>query len=153
MTLARAMFSDGSPVDLPGAAPYRAEDLEPLFQRRFVLPAGDGFVHGRGDAAHAYLDAAREAWRSEAEWMDFLDLDSPAYDLKMAERDLYLSHWNPFLGGAERILDVGCGIGRFTTEFLDRGATVWGVDADLESLVRCAWHAAYRTTVSSSAAT
>ena len=39
---------------------------------------------------------------------------------------------------------MGCGIGRFTTEFLDRGATVWGVDADLESLVRCAWHAARR---------
>lgn len=144
MTLARATFLDGTPVDLPGTAPFAAEDLEPLFRRRFLLPAQDRFVLGDGDDAHAYLDAAKGAWASEADWMDFLDLDSPAYDLKLAERDLYLSHWDAFTGEAERVLDVGCGIGRFTAEFLDRGATVYGVDADLESLVRCAWHSARR---------
>lgn len=144
MSLARAIFLDGQPVDLPGTSPFAAADLEPLFQRRFRLPASDRFVLQRGDDAHAYLDAARNAWEGESEWMDFLDLDSPAYDLKLAERDLYLSHWDAFTGEAERVLDVGCGIGRFTTAFLDRGATVYGVDADLESLVRCAWHAARR---------
>ncbi|MCO4745711.1 MAG: class I SAM-dependent methyltransferase [Proteobacteria bacterium] len=144
MTLARATFLDGTPVDLPGSGPYSSEALEVLFKRRFLLPAQDRFVLGEGDDAHAYLDAAKSAWASEAEWMDFLDLDSPAYDLKTAERDLYMWHWTPFLEGVETVLDVGCGIGRFTAEFLDRGATVWGVDADLESLIRCAWHSARR---------
>lgn len=144
MTLARATFLDGTPVDLPGEAPFAAEDLEELFQRRFLMPAADRFVMGEGDDAHAYLDAAKGAWASESEWMDFLDLNSPAYDLKVAERDLYMWHWEPFLDGVNTVLDVGCGIGRFTTEFLDRGATVYGVDADLESLVRCAWHSARR---------
>jgi len=73
--------------------------------------------------------------------MDFLDSQSPIADLKSAERDLYLHWWKPWLD-AERILDVGCGIGRFTQSFLERGATVIGVDADLRSLRRCAWHAA-----------
>lgn len=144
MTLARATFLDGTPVDLPGQAPFAAEDLEPLFCRRFLMPASDRFVLGEGDAEHGYLDAAKRAWASDADWMDFLDLDSPAYDLKLAERDLYLSHWADFTGEAERVLDLGCGIGRFTTAFLDRGATVYGVDPDLESLVRCAWHSARR---------
>ena len=45
---------------------------------------------------------------------------------------------------AGRVLDVGCGVGRFVMPFLDRGAQVWGVDGDLESLRRCAWHGAGR---------
>ncbi len=53
------------------------------------------------------------------------------------------AHWEPWLQ-AKRVLDVGCGIGRFTTAFLDYGADVVGVDADINSLIRCAWHAANR---------
>ncbi|MEM9494032.1 MAG: class I SAM-dependent methyltransferase, partial [Myxococcota bacterium] len=45
---------------------------------------------------------------------------------------------------AERVLDIGCGVGRFATYFLDRGADVIGVDGDMQSLCRCAWHAAGR---------
>ena len=75
--------------------------------------------------------------------MDFLDPDSPVYDLKRAEADLYLHHWADHLE-APRVLDVGCGVGRLGVRFLDRGATVYGVDPDLESLRRFAWHAAGR---------
>ena len=93
--------------------------------------------------AHAYLEGARDGWSNHPEWMDFLDASSPVLDLKSAERDLYLHWWKPWLN-ASRVLDVACGIGRFTQPFLDRGATVFGVDADLKSLRRCAWHAAGR---------
>jgi len=76
--------------------------------------------------------------------MDFLDLHSPVYDLKRAERDLYLHHWRKHLG-AKTVLDVGCGIGRMSMPFLDRGAHVTGVDGDLHSLRRFAGHAAGRS--------
>lgn len=92
---------------------------------------------------HVYLRAAAEGWHEHPEWMDFLALDSPVYHLKRASRDLYLHAWKSHLN-AERVLDVGCGIGRIAMTFLDRGATVIGVDGDPESLQRCAWHAAGR---------
>jgi 2-polyprenyl-3-methyl-5-hydroxy-6-metoxy-1,4-benzoquinol methylase len=109
----------------------------------FQLPCGDPWILAEPTQAHAYLEGAREGWSDHPEWMDFLDTTSPISDLKSAERDLYLHWWKPWLG-AQRVLDVACGIGRFTHPFLDRGATVIGVDADLKSLRRCAWHAAGR---------
>jgi SAM-dependent methyltransferase len=109
----------------------------------FELPCEDPWIHGEGTAGHAYLDGARAAWRDHPEWMDFLDPASPCWDLKRAERDLYLHAWRAWRD-AKRVLDVGCGIGRFVTAWLDRGADVWGVDGDLDSLRRCAWHAAGR---------
>src|SRR5687768_16750625 len=75
--------------------------------------------------------------------MDFLDPRSPIHGLKRLERDLYLHHWRAWLD-ARTVLDVGAGIGRFACTFLDRGATVHAVDADLESLRRLVWHAAGR---------
>jgi SAM-dependent methyltransferase len=76
--------------------------------------------------------------------MDFLDLGSPAWDIKRAARDLYLHALRPCVEGQLTVLDVGCGIGRLTQPLLDRGHTVIGVDGDLQSLQRCAWHAAGR---------
>ena len=109
----------------------------------FDLPCEDEWVHASGTRGHLYLEGARQAWTDNPSWMDFLDLSSPIRDLKVAERDLYLHHWAPWLE-ADRYLDVGCGIGRFTSALMDRNASVWGVDADLESLRRCAWHAVNR---------
>ena len=130
-------------MGLPGAPPYAGEDLRGLVMQPFDLPADDPWVQEGGTRAHLYLDGARQAWEENPEWMDFLDLGSPISELKRAERDLYLEAWTGHTE-PETVLDVGCGIGRFTTAFLDRGATVWGVDADLDALRRCAWHAANR---------
>jgi 2-polyprenyl-3-methyl-5-hydroxy-6-metoxy-1,4-benzoquinol methylase len=126
------------------AGPIPCADLIDWVEVEFSLPCEDPWLREAGTEGHAYLEAAARAWHENPEWMDFLDLDSPAYDLKRAERDLYLSEWRAWLG-ARRVLDVGCGIGRLTQTFLDRGATVVGVDGDLESLRRCAWHAAGRS--------
>jgi len=141
MSLSRATDAHGHPIPLAGRPPYRADDLGPLVDVPFDLPADDPFVAGTGDDEHAYLDAAREGWHDFPDWMDFLDMDSPAWGLKRAARDLYLDVWEPWLGPAQRVMDVGCGIGRFVHPMLDRGATVWGVDGDLTALQRCAWRA------------
>lgn len=142
MSLGRATIK-GKPVGLPGEAPFPADALSALFGKKFELPYDDPWVRESGSNAHLYLEGAKQAWKDTPTWMDFLDLDSPINDLKRAERDLYLEAWRGFLDGRD-VLDVGCGIGRFTTAMLDRGCSVWGVDADLESLRRCAWHAAHR---------
>ena len=142
MSLADATFA-GRPLGLPGSPPYPAEALRPWMGKHIFLPADDPWVRGSGDRAHAYLDGARNSWTDHPEYMDFLDLDSPIRDLKRAEADLVLHHWGSHLD-APAVLDVGCGIGRFATRWLDRGATVHGVDPDLDSLRRLAWHAAGR---------
>jgi S-adenosylmethionine-dependent methyltransferase len=123
--------------------PIPCVDLVDLVEVPFDLPCGDPWLLDGGTAGHAYLEAAARGWDEHPEWMDYLDLASPINDLKRAERDLYLHWWRQWLG-ARRVLDVGCGIGRLTMPFLDRGATVIGMDGDLESLRRCAWHAAGR---------
>ncbi len=133
----------GKPLGLPGTPPFPAEALRPWMGKKIFLKPDDEWVRGTGDREHAYLDGARRAWTDHPEYMDFLDLGSPVYDLKRAERDLVLHHWAEHLG-AERVLDVGCGIGRFAVRWLDQGATVHGVDPDLESLRRFVWHAAGR---------
>ncbi len=142
MTLANARYPDGRSLDLPGPFPMLASELAALAGIAVMLEPGDDFVRGTGTAAHAYLDGARAAWRSEPDYMEFLDEDSPVWGLKTAERDLYLHHWKPWWDGAERVLDLGCGIGRFALPLLERGATVYGVDADLRSLQSLLWRAA-----------
>lgn len=134
---------DGVPFDLRGEAPFLAADLGALRGRRFDLPCLDPWVEQAGDVAHAYVESAREGWVSHPEYMDFLAFESPVFSLKRAEADLCLHHWADALDVA-RVLDVGCGIGRFGIRFLEQGCTVYGVDPDLESLRRFAWHAAGR---------
>lgn len=143
MSLSEARGPGGQPIALLGEAPYDGEALEALEGVRFRLPCGDPWIRKSNAPEHVYLESAREAWELTPEWMDFLDLESPANDIKRASRDIYLHHWAEHLGG-RRVLDVGCGIGRLTHPFLDRGATVIGIDADLASLQRCAWYAARR---------
>lgn len=142
MSLDRAELVDGSSPGLP-RGPVPCIDLVPLVGQAFTLPCEDPWLERDGTRAHAYLDAARSAWKEHPEWMDFLAEDSPVGALKLAERDLYLHHWRSALD-AKRVLDLGCGIGRLTMPFLDRGATVVAVDGDLQSLQRLVWHAAGR---------
>lgn len=143
VSLAHAKLANGRPAKLVGESPFPCESLRKIEGKHFSIPADDPWVEGGGTGEHVYLDDARRAWADDPEWMDVLDPESPVWNLKRAERDLYLHHWAPWLGG-ERMMDVGCGVGRLLMPLLDRGASVWGVDADLESLRRCAWHAAGR---------
>jgi 2-polyprenyl-3-methyl-5-hydroxy-6-metoxy-1,4-benzoquinol methylase len=139
MSLGRATLA-GRPVGPSGEPPFDTHDLRNLMGVPFDLPCEDDWVRQGGSRAHRYIEGAAAAWIDTPEWMDFLDLESPINDLKRAERDIYLHHWAAWLD-AHTVMDVGCGIGRFTTAMLDRGADVLGVDADLDSLRRCAWHA------------
>jgi SAM-dependent methyltransferase len=52
----------------------------------------------------------------------------------MVERALYLDRWERFLPPGIRVLDLGGGVGRFTTWLLDRGCEVELVDPDLRSI-------------------
>jgi len=125
------------------SGPTRCDALIPLVGTPIDLPCDDPWLLDAGTAGHAYLQASARAWEEHPDYMDFLDLGSPINDLKRAERDIYLHWYKPWLS-ARRVLDIGCGIGRLTHPFLDRGATVHGVDGDPRSLERCAWHAAGR---------
>lgn len=144
LSLSRATLPDGTAIALPGAAPYPCDMLWPLVNQAFDLPCDDPWLARSGSPAHTYLDAARDSWQAWPDWMDSEDPHSPAFSVKRASRDLYLHHWKPWLRGG-RVLDLGCGIGRLTLPLLDRGATVWGVDGDLQSLRHLAWRAAGRS--------
>jgi 2-polyprenyl-3-methyl-5-hydroxy-6-metoxy-1,4-benzoquinol methylase len=144
MGLREATNKRGGRIVSEGHGPIPAVELAAWKGKRVQLPCEDPWVRGQGDAAHAYLDGARAAWHTNPEYMDFLRADSPCGALKALERDLYLHTWAPWLEGADTVLDVGCGVGRFVLPMLDKGCTVWGVDADHESLLRCLWRAAGR---------
>jgi len=105
----------------------------------------ESWLEGEMDPEHAYLDGARQAWAEHEDWMDFQNPESPIFPLKRIERDLYLHHWGAALSAidlsAATVLDVGCGVGRFSHWFIEQGATVYGVDADLMSLQRLVWRA------------
>jgi 2-polyprenyl-3-methyl-5-hydroxy-6-metoxy-1,4-benzoquinol methylase len=140
MSLSEATAPTGERVGPEGPGPWPTTALAGLASISFGLPCGDPWISRDGAPGHAYLEGATSAWREVPEWMDYLDPAAPNHVHKLLERDLYLRWWAEALG-AKRVLDVGCGIGRFTTAFLDSGADVWGVDADLESLRRCLKHA------------
>ncbi len=139
MSLAHATDPEGAPLGLRAPAP--CSELGVLLGVPFELPCEDPWLLSGDSPGRTYLEAARQGWVDHPDYMDFLDLASPAYDIKRASRDLYLHHLLPLLEGVETVLDVGCGIGRLTHPLLDRGKIVVGVDGDLHSLRRCAWHA------------
>lgn len=101
-------------------------------------------LHHGGPAPSPPLEnlvGARQAWQDVPQWMDFLDPSSELHARKIAERDLYRRHWQPWWPTAGRVLDLGGGIGRFSLPLLQAGCTVELVDPDLRSLWRAAKHA------------
>ena len=153
MSLADATALPGE-ADLPalpaGGAPFAASALLDWRGRGFWLPPGDprleDIIHG-GEASsgpHDNLVGAGKYWLESPEWMDFLDPEAPNHEDKLLERALYLSRWAPQLRGARRVLDLGGGVGRFTTWLLDQGLEVELVDPDLRSLWRAVTSAAGR---------
>jgi SAM-dependent methyltransferase len=106
------------------------------------MPAGDPrlpAIHRGEPSPSAPLDNLQGAvryWDEHPDLMAFLARDSPIHHDKMVERAMYLRLWGPHLQNARRVLDLGGGIGRFTTWLLDQGCTVELVDPDLRSLWR-----------------
>ncbi|MGM0579009.1 MAG: class I SAM-dependent methyltransferase [Myxococcota bacterium] len=86
------------------------------------------------------------AWRSDPAFHDFLAGDSPLGRLKRLERDLYLEHIGDYLEelvpGA-RVLDAGCGAGRFSEHLARRAVDLTLVDA-APSALRAALRVAER---------
>lgn len=152
MSLSLAQPFDERPLPaLPAGPPFPARGLRPWVNRPFWLPAHDPrlvpLFHGERapTAPLENLAGAHFAWADHPEYMAYLDPGSPNHHPKLVERALYLRRWAPFLPpGPLRVLDVGAGIGRFSTWFLDRGDDVTMVDPDLRSLWRAVWSGAGR---------
>lgn len=88
---------------------------------------------------------AFHAWEDHPQYMDYLDPQSPNHSAKRIERELYLRWWAPHLPPSPaRVLDLGAGVGRWSTWLLDRGDDVILVDPDLRSLWRAVWASAGR---------
>lgn len=152
MSLALARPFDDHPLPLlPAGPPFSARALAPWVERPFWLPAHDPrlipLFHGEPAPTPPLenLVGAYFAWHDHPEYMAFLDAGSPNLHPKLVERALYLHRWAPHLpSGPLRVLDVGAGVGRFSTWLLDRGDDVIMVDPDLRSLWRAVWGAAGR---------
>jgi SAM-dependent methyltransferase len=83
------------------------------------------------------------AWSEDPEHYDFVEAATDLGRLKRFERDLYLSHLAPYLDAlpeGARILDAGCGPGRFVSHMLRRGFSVHLVDAAPDALHRALAH-------------
>ena len=150
MSLAAARAQTAPPLPpLSGEGPYPGAALKSWVDRPFWLPPQDPrlepLFHGE-PAPSPPLDnlvGAHFAWQDHPEYMAYLDPASPNHHAKLVERALYLRRWAPFLPRRPlRALDVGAGIGRFSTWLLEQGHDVVMVDPDLRSLWRAVWSAA-----------
>lgn len=137
-------------LPLPPGPPYACDALHACAGVEFLLPPGDPRLAALHEgspeptAPLANLAGAYVAWRDWPAHMDFLDPESPARLIKELERALYLDRWERWIPPGARVLDLGGGIGRFTTWCLDRGCEVELVDPDLRSLWRALAHAVDR---------
>jgi len=143
VSLADARRLDGGPCPpLPAGPPYACDDLDEWLGLAFTLPPGDPRLDDifRGGPAPSppfdNLVGAVGYWQEHPEWMDFLDPSAPNHHDKLVERAIYLEHWEDHLRPGRRVLDLGGGVGRFTTWLLENGCEVELVDPDLRSLWR-----------------
>jgi SAM-dependent methyltransferase len=138
--------------DLPGAAPFPCAALSPWATQDLELVPTDPrlrALHDGGRAPSPQLDNVAgnvAAWEDWPEDMDYLGPGGTLTRQKLVERALYLDRWEARLtpppGERLRVLDLGCGIGRFATWMLARGCDVEAVDPDLRSLRALVRHAA-----------
>lgn len=116
-----------------------------------TLDRGLAELYSRPDAASppsdpglAYVATYESRWPSSRTLYDFVGARDYNGLLKAFERDVYLRHLGPRLDGVAaggRVLDAGCGVGRFSAELLRRGFVVDGLDASSTALKCAARHA------------
>jgi SAM-dependent methyltransferase len=146
MSLSNATSLSGPISPIEGNSPYRIECINCLAGVAFKLKAGDP----RLEAIHLgepsptpqmdNLEGMVRAWDENPEWLDFLDPTAPNHSDKLLERDLYMHHWKQWLPTHGRVMDLGGGVGRFTTWLLERGLDVEHIDPDLRSIWRALQH-------------
>ena len=123
-------------------------ELAPWAHKAFWLTPTDPrlrALHAGGRAPTPQLDNVAgnvAAWEDWPEAMDYLDPESSLHRQKLLERALYEDRWSPHVAAGARVLDLGCGIGRFSTWLLGRGCEVESVDPDLRCLRALVRHAA-----------
>ena len=123
-------------------------ELAPWARKAFWLTPTDPrlrALHAGGRAPTPQLDNVAgnvAAWEDWPEAMDYLDPASSLHRQKMLERALYEDRWSQHVPAGSRVLDLGCGIGRFSTWLLARGCEVESVDPDLRCLRALVRHAA-----------
>ena len=150
MALSDANALSGDTPSLPQGPPYVCAELAPWAGIAFDMPPTDPrllAIHRGGDAPTPPLDnlvGARQYWIEHPDWMELLDPNSPSHHDKMVERALYLDQWADFIPHGSRVLDLGGGVGRFTSHLLDLECAVEVVDPDLRSLWRCLAQAVHR---------
>ena len=150
MSLADAQFPSSLAQKLPLGPPYLCRDLVGFAGQSFDLKPTDPrlqHIHDGAPTDSPPLDnlvGMVQAWQDNPEWLDFLDPSAPNFAEKALERDLYLHYWAPWIPTQGHVLDLGGGVGRFSTWLLDNGLSVDLVDPDLRSLWRALQHAAGR---------
>ena len=150
MALAKAEFLTSTPPVLPKGPPYLCKDLHGVAGLSFEMTPGDPRLRQLHDGLSVNsppldnLLGMTKAWQEHPEWLDFLDPSAPNFEEKQRERNLYLHHWAPWIPTEGRVLDLGGGVGRFSTWLLDQGLSVDLVDPDLRSLWRALQHASGR---------
>jgi 2-polyprenyl-3-methyl-5-hydroxy-6-metoxy-1,4-benzoquinol methylase len=150
MSLARSIFPAIRDLAEPG--PFPCAELGRWATPTLELVPTDPrlrAIHDGGRAPSPQLDNVVgnvAAWEDWPEDMDYLGPGGTLTRQKLVERALYLDRWETRLTPADgdrlRVLDVGCGIGRFATWMLARGCEVEAVDPDLRSLRALVRHAA-----------
>lgn len=84
------------------------------------------------------LVAYEKEWKQYPEYCDFMAVDSPVYLQKSFETQVYLKHMESHLKklcDGSKLLDVGCGIGRFSVEIAKCGIEVHLADVSKHALL------------------
>lgn len=124
-------------LDAEGRLELRLPTSDPALSRLY----GGGAA---GDDGLAYVRTYESRWRRHRPLFDFVGARDYNGLLKAFERDLYLRRLAPHLDALPRearVLDAGCGVGRFTGALLERGLRVDGLDASASALKAAARHA------------
>jgi len=146
MSLANATSTNRDLAPISGVSPYSIDSISDLAGVAIMLEAGDPrleLIHRGGPSPTPQMDNLEgmvRAWDDHPEWLDFLDRSAPNHLDKILERDLYAHHWKRWIPKQGRVMDLGGGVGRFTTWLLERGLDVEHVDPDLRSIWRALQH-------------
>lgn len=127
---------------LPTGYPYPCRELQAWKGVSFWLEPTDPRLweihHGHPAPTPPLenLEGMIHYWKENPEWMDFLDTESPVYRDKQIEKALYMDFWGEHIHPAQKVLDIGGGVGRMAQIFLEQDCTVHIIDPDLRSLWR-----------------